>query len=273
MRLLATLLAWLVTTAALAVAVPAGWLQRNVVDADGCAALVGRAAADPALQSAMAAELAARVSALIAKSGKEVEPATVHQVAAGYTAGPAFPVQFAQAGRLVHRWLFADGSGSWTIDVAPMLTDSGFSELLTSYRVQVPESVPLTLSPAHVRPGALRPLADWGTSVSIGAASLAAVFAVLTLVAARRRGKALAGIGVSALLVGAIGYAGIEVGRHRLADALGGTAGNIREISDVVTGVAADSMHHWLLGTLAAGGVVVVTGVLTAIVGGLGARR
>jgi hypothetical protein len=45
--------------------------------------------------------------------------------------------------------------------------------------------------------------------VSIGAAALSGLFALLTLAAARSRGRALASLGVSALLVGAAGWAGI----------------------------------------------------------------
>ena len=57
MRFLATLLLWLLTTAALAVALPAVWAQVNVVDRDGYSKLAASAAKDPALQSAVAAEL------------------------------------------------------------------------------------------------------------------------------------------------------------------------------------------------------------------------
>ena len=49
------------------------------------------------------------------------------------------------------------------------------------------------------------------------------VFALLTLATARSRGKALAALGVSALLVGAAGWAGFEVGRRYIDDALNRT--------------------------------------------------
>ena len=59
-----------------------------------------------------------------------------------------------------------------------------------------------------MRPGQLRQLATWGPWVSVGATILTGVFALLTLAAAGSRGKALAALGVSALLVGAAGWAG-----------------------------------------------------------------
>ena len=61
MRFVATLLMWLVTTILLAVALPAAWAQQHLVDSDGYAALAQQAASNPALQSAMAAELSTQV--------------------------------------------------------------------------------------------------------------------------------------------------------------------------------------------------------------------
>ncbi len=57
MRFVAALLFWLLTTAALAAAIPAAWAQKNVVDESGYASLAQQAARDPRLQSAMASEL------------------------------------------------------------------------------------------------------------------------------------------------------------------------------------------------------------------------
>ncbi len=52
MRFALTVVLWLATTVALAVAIPAGWAQLNVVDEDGYAAFARKAAGDPDLQSA-----------------------------------------------------------------------------------------------------------------------------------------------------------------------------------------------------------------------------
>ena len=65
MRFVATLLLWLVTTVALAVAIPTAWAQKNVVDPNGYSALAASAAKDPRLQEAMAAELTTQVTALL----------------------------------------------------------------------------------------------------------------------------------------------------------------------------------------------------------------
>jgi hypothetical protein len=279
-RFAVTLVLWLATTVALAVAIPAAWAQKNVVDEDGYAALAQKAAGDPALQSAAAAELTTRAMALIAAHGGgkyPVDGSQVHDTATAFTASPSFPPLFAKANRAAHRWLFTDArSGdSWVVDVAPMLNDSSFLQILSSYNVKVPATltVPLTESvpsmSQSLRQGQLSRLAAWGPWVSIGAAALSGLFGLLTLVTSRRRGKALASLGVSTLLVGAAGWAGIEVGGRYIDDALNRTTGDIRRIADVMVGHAEASLHQWLDLTLVAGVALVGFGVLVAIVGSL----
>ncbi|OBH08585.1 MULTISPECIES: hypothetical protein [unclassified Mycobacterium] len=283
MRSAVTALLWLATTVALAAAIPAAWLQLNVIDEAGYARLAREAAGDPALQSAMASELATRAMALIAERGGgryPVDGARVHDVASAFTAGPGFPPLFAQANRAAHAWLFTDPppgrtGNQWVIDVAPMLDDSAFRQVLSGHDVTVPANltVPLTVSmPASLRQGRLSRLATWGPGVSIGAAALGGLFALLTLAAARRRGKALSALGVSALLVGAAGWAGIEAGRRHIDDALNRTTGDIRQIAEVMVAHAEAGLRHWLDLTLVAGVVLVGLGVLVAIAGGLGKK-
>lgn len=279
MRFAAALLFWLVTTVALAVAIPAAWAQLNIVNEDGYAAMAQTAARDPALQSAVAGELTTRAMALINAHGGghySVDSSQVHDAATAFTASPAFPPLFGRANRAAHSWLFSDPRPSgdqWMIDVAPMLKDSSFQQILSSYDVKVPETlkVPLTVSAPSmdVRQGQLHRLAVWGPWGSIGAAAVSVVCALLTLVTARRRGKALTGLGVSALLVGAAGWAGIEVGGRYVNDALNRTTGDIRRVADVMVGNAEASLHLWLNLTLLAGVALVVVGVLVAVLGSL----
>ncbi|MBW0013058.1 hypothetical protein [Mycobacterium sp.] len=286
MRIAAALLLWLATTFTLAAAVPAAWLQLNIVDEGGYAALAQKAAGDPALQSAMAAELTTRAMVLIAARGGSrypVDGAQVHDVAAAFTTGPEFPPLFAQANRAAHRWLFTDprsgqNGDQWVIDVAPMLKDSSLRQVLSSHNVTVPANltVPLTVSqtslPQSLRQGQFSRLARWGPWVAIGAAVGSGVFALLTVIAARRRGKALTSLGVSALLVGAAGWAGMEIGGRYVNNALNGTTADVRRVAEVMVDHAAASMHHWLDLTLVAGAVLVGLGVLVAILGALTRR-
>ncbi|AFC56215.1 MULTISPECIES: hypothetical protein [Mycobacterium] len=280
MRFAASVLLWLITTLALAVAIPAAWTQLHVVDADGYAALARGAAADPDLQSAMAAELTTRAMALIAEHGGgryPVDSSDVHDAASAFTAGPTFPPLFAQANRAAHGWLFGDPGGGengdqWAVDVAPMLGDDSIRPLLSRYNVTVPAklAVPLTVSmPQAMRQGRLSRLSTWGPWVSVGAAALCGVCALLTLAAARRRGKALSSLGVSALLVGAAGWAGLEVAGRYVDKALNRTTGDIRRVAEAMVGHAEAGLHQWLNVTLLAGAALVGLGVVVAMVGSL----
>ena len=278
MRLLASLLCWLLATVALTVAVPASWAQHNVVDRDGYSALAASAAKDPRVQQAMAEELTSQLVKLAASSGYDVNENLLGGAARAYTRSSAFPGQFALANELVHRWVFTDAvsqpdaTGRWAIDLSPMLSDSSFQQTLGDFGIRAPSSltIPLTENvPASVRPGQLRDAAKWGPWVSVGAAVLAGVLALLTLAAARQRGKALAALGVSGLIVGAAGWASIEVGRRYVNNALDTTTGEIRNLATAMVEHAIGSLHLWLNLTLATGGALVVLGTLASMLGGL----
>jgi len=280
-RFVATLFLWIVTTAAMAVAVPTSWAQKNIVDENGYSALATSAAKEPQLQQAMANELGTQLKKLVEGTGYDVSTDLLRSAAGTYTASPVFPGQFAQANRIAHRWMFtdsvqqADASGRWQIDLSPMLSDSSFRQTLQQFGIEAPSTleVPLTENLSDsVRPGQLRRLSTWGPWVSVGATILTAVLALLTLAAARSRGKALAALGVSALLVGGAGWAGLEVARRYINTALDRTTGDIRQVADAMVNHAEDSLHQWLNLTLAAGGVLVVFGVVAAMLGGLRRR-
>lgn len=269
MRTLTTLLCWLITTVMLAVTVPTAWVQYNLVDDDGFAALSQRAAQNPALQAVVAGELATQGVWPIRERGIPADDAQVRGVASAYTAGPEFPPRFARAMQGIHRSMFTDtGVDEWVVDLSPMLGDSVFNSAATDYV----EAEPLTLAmpvPEALRAGPLRALGDWSRWISLGAVVLTGFCALLTLVAARRRGKALTGLGVSALLVGALGWAGVEVARGYLDEAVDNTAGAVHKIIDILVTTGVDSLHDWLNWTLAGGGVLVVLGVPVAVLGGL----
>lgn len=280
MRFLAALLFWLIATVLLAAAVPATWAQHTVVSEGGYAALSATAAKDPRLQEAMASELTTQITELAADNGYNLgNTQLVRGVTAAYTANPGFPGQFALANRIAHRWMFTDSiareQGSddrWLVDIAPMLSDDSLRQTLGNLNLDVPETltVPITVpESSSLRPGELKMLSTWGPWASIGACVLTAVFALLTLATARSSGKAIAALGVSALLVGAAGWAGIEMGRRYIDDALSSTTGDIRQVADVMVSTAEASLHQWLNLTLAAGGVLAVFGILVSMLGGL----
>ncbi|MGB0875666.1 MAG: hypothetical protein ACPGVY_00700 [Mycobacterium sp.] len=280
MRFLVALMLWLLTTVALAIAVPALWAQLTIVDEDGYAALAATAAQDQRLQEAMAGELTEQVITLGADNGYLLNPELVDQVAVAYTRNSGFPGQFAQANRIAHRWMFTgavpsgNSTDQWLIDVAPMLLDPSFAATLGSLDLQVPQTmtVPITVNTPELQPGKLRWLATWGPWASGAMALVTALLAALTFLAARSRGKALIALGVSALLVGAAGWAGIEVGRRDVEGALNRTTGDIRTVAEVMVAHAEDSLHLWLNITLLGGAGLVVLGAIAAGIGGLRRR-
>ena len=249
-----------------------------MVSEDGYAALAAEAAKDPQLQEAMASELSTQITQLAADSGYALNnDELVRGVTSAYTANSGFPGQFAQANRIAHRWMFTDSvqhdqadGDRWLVDIAPMLSDDSLRQTLGNLNLNVPETltVPITVpESSSLRPGQLKMLSTWGPWASIGVGVLTGIAALLTLAAARSRGKALAALGVSALLVGAAGWAGLEVGRRYVDDALNNTTGDIRTVADVMVDTAEASLHHWLNLTLAAGGVLAVFGVLVSVLG------
>ena len=226
MRFVAAVLLWLLTTAALAVAVPAAWAQHNVVDEGGYSALATSAATDPAVQTAMAAELTAQLVRLAGQQRlrRLTRPAGRRRGRVHAQLRLPRPVRAGQPDRApvdVHRRRPA------VRRVRPLgdrpVADAGRqlvpADTLRDFGIQAPSTlvVPLTENVSDsLRPGQLRQLTRWGPWASVGAMVLTGVLALLVLAAARSRGKALASLGVSALLVGAAGWAGIEVGRRYL---------------------------------------------------------
>ncbi|AQA02033.1 hypothetical protein BVC93_05855 [Mycobacterium sp. MS1601] len=275
MRFVLATLLWLLTTVALAVALPAAWVQTNLVNESGYARFAERAASQPAMQQAMANELTTQILDL----GPGLQPQLVAGLTSTYTASSSFPQQFGEANRFAHRWMFTtsvssetDAQGRWVVDIGPMLNDSSLKQTLETYSIEVPQSLPVPLTqnaPEALRPGRLQTVGTWGPWFTIGVVGLASVLALLTLATARSRSKGLAALGVSALIVGAGGWAGLEIGRRRVDAALAETSGDIRAIADVLVDTAIDSMHHWLNLTLAVGGGLVAVGVLFAMLGGL----
>jgi hypothetical protein len=169
-----------------------------------------------------------------------------------------------------------DQGDRWLVDIAPMLKDESLRQTLGNLNLEVPDTltVPITVpETSPMRPGQLKVLSTWGPWASIGVCVLTGVFALLTMATARSRGKAIAALGVSALLVGAAGWAGLEMGRPRIDDALNRTTGNIRQVAGVMVDTAEASLHQWLNLTLAAGVGLAVIGIVVSLLGSLTRRE
>ncbi|OAT70296.1 hypothetical protein AWB85_02705 [Mycobacteroides immunogenum] len=275
MRFLFAVLLWLLTTAALAVTITAAWTQSRIVDENGYVALTAPAAADPRVQQAIAEELTTQIVSLSKKQGSRVNETQVAELTASYTSGPQFQADFASVNRMAHQWLFTnsssaqrDSQGGWQIDVAPMIK----SVVPQGLSVKAPETLKVSVTEdklAGLTPGRLVPVARFGQLAVWIAFGLTLILAGLTQLAVHSRAKGLAGLGISALLVGAAGWAGLEIGRRYLERPLSRVTGDLREVADGVVTAAVSNAHHWLSLTMAVGGLVIVIGVVSGLVGGL----
>ena len=172
MRFVAALLFWLLTTAALAVAVPAMWAQHNVVDEDGYAALARRRPPSDPLQDAMAVRADQPAGLLARQQRLRRQPRSGARCGDGLHAqsGLPRPVRDRPTGSCTAGCSptprgSPTTSGRWEIDLSPMLADSSFQQTLQDFGISAPSTleVPLTdNAPDSLRPGSAAPAGHVG---------------------------------------------------------------------------------------------------------------
>ena len=247
MRFVLTALLWLVTTVA-----AGGRSTRDVGPAQTSSTQTATPrsrnapAADPALQQAMAAELTTQLVTLAANTGYDVQTDVFgarRRRTPGVPPSPVsspWPTGSPTAGCSPTRCPAIRSAG--TLGDRPR-ADAGRQFVAgrpcrtSASRRLPPLPVPLTKNaPAsHCGPDSSGQAATWGPWVSVGGDRVGRrVRPADHWRWPRRRGKALAALGVSALLVGAAGWAGLEVGRRYVGKALVDTSGDVRQIADVV---------------------------------------
>lgn len=259
-----------------AVAVPAIWVDRNIVQEDGFAALAGPLGKDPVFQRRLAT---AAVSSL--SSGDRIPGALtdlarpiLEAAAQSLTGMPGYPDAWAETLRRSHRLTFADpatlpaeadGATSLTLDVAPLagLVAKQVSDA-TKLPLSAPDQVLIHIGQSNQRQAIERAAAyaPMGYAVAVGAG----IAFLLALVAARRRWSVVAGTGAGVLLL---------AGAWKLAsDAAGGaltgtSSGN--EVADTFKleflAASAGSFGQWILTAAVAGGVLLASGFVLRAVG------
>ncbi len=260
-----------------AVAVPAIWVDRNIVQEDGFAALAGPLGKDPVFQRRLAT---AAVSSL--SSGDRIPGALtdlarpiLEAAAQSLTGMPGYPDAWAETLRRSHRLTFADpatlpaeadGATSLTMDVAPLaaLVAKQVSDA-TKLPLSAPDQVLIHIGQSNQRQAIERAAAyaPMGYAVAVGAG----IAFLLALVAARRRWSVVAGTGAGVLVL---------AGAWKLAsDAAGGaltgtSSGN--EVADTFKleflAASAGSFGQWILTAAVAGGVLLASGLVLRAVGG-----
>lgn len=259
-----------------AAAVPAMWVDRNIVQEDGFVAFTAPLGKDPVFQQRLAA-------AAVGSLGAERIPAALsglvtpilESAARSLTSMPGYPDAWTETLRKSHRLNFADpktlpagaqGVSSVTLDLAPLvaLVTKQVAEA-TTLPLQAPDQLLITIGqPEHRqildRVSAFAPM---GYALAIGAL----IAFALAFVAARRRGTVVAGIGLGTLVLAG--------GWKLAADAVGGTvtrtsSGN--EVAEIFksefVAAASSSFGQWIMVAAVAGGVLLVVGLVLRAAGG-----
>lgn len=260
-----------------AVAVPAVWVDRNIVREDGFVALAAPLGQDPVFQRRLAAAAVGslgvedRIPAALAQLAQPI----LDNAAQSLTGLPGYPDAWAETLRRSHRLTFADpstlpaeadGATALTLDVAP-LVGLVAKEVAAATRLPLtaPEQVLIHLGQSSQRQAVERvaAYAPMGYAVAAGAG----IAFLLALVAARRRWSVLVGTGAGALVLAGAWKLASDAGAGALA---GTSSGNemadifIRDFASTSTG----SFGQWILAVAVAGGVLLVLGLLLRVVGG-----
>jgi hypothetical protein len=275
LRTFVSALAVLIGLVMAAVAVPAMWVDRNIVQEDGFVALTGPLGKDPAFQQRLA-------SAAVGSLGADRLPGPLaglagpilDSAATSLSSLPGYPLAWTETLRRSHRLSFADpntlpsggdGVSVLTLDVAPLvgLVAKQVADA-TSLPLEGPDQVLINIGQSNQKQllEQVSAFAPMGYAVGVGAL----IAFALAFVAARRRGTVLVGMGVGALVL---------AGGWKLAtDAAGGAVAATRNGNEVAelfklefVAAASDSYGQWVLAEAAAGGILLLLGLVLAFVG------
>jgi hypothetical protein len=267
---LATLLAILLA----AVAVPAIWLDRNIVQEQGFVELAAPLGTDSEFQQGLAAAAVGTIDTSAVPGFLEdlVRPA-LEDAAASMTGLPAYPAAWEETLRRSHRLSFAaraaeDGgtasASSLTLDVAPLLS-LGAEEISRTARLPLdpPDQTLINVGQPELK--------EWTERLSTYApagyllAGGAVVALLLALVAARRRWTVLVGAGLGALVLAAVWAIGSQLASAAvLARDSGSEVANM--FRDGFVPAATADYAGWILVAAITGGVFVMVGAVAGFI-------
>ncbi|MCU1517466.1 MAG: hypothetical protein JWQ75_2187 [Pseudarthrobacter sp.] len=255
-----------------ALAVPAIWVDRNVVQEDGFVALAAPAGQDAEFQQRLAEAAVGTIDtgAIPAPLAGLVEP-VLEAAASTLTGLPGYPAAWEETLRRSHRLSFADASSlpaeasssSLTLDVAPLVA-LATKELsrATGLPLDAPEQTLINVGQSDQRQliervSAYAPL---GYTLAIGAG----IALALALIAARRRWTVVFSAGLGALALAGLWALGAQLAKDM---AQGAATGNevADMFSDEFVAAASTSFQSWTTGAAIAGGVLVAVGVVIRI--------
>ncbi|CAI3801642.1 hypothetical protein [Pseudarthrobacter sp. MM222] len=278
MRTFVSAVAVLIGLAMAAVAVPAMWVDRNIVQEDGFVALTAPLGKDPAFQQRLAAAAVNNFSPdQIPESVVDLIRPVLEDAAQSLTGLPGYPEAWTETLRKSHRLSFAapdslpaemQGTSSLTLDVAPLvgLVAKRVAEA-TSLPLESPEQVLITIGQPSQRQivEQVSAYAPMGYAVAVGSA----IAFLLALVAARRRWTVLAGAGIGAVILSALWVLAAEaVGRAVEEASSGNEVAEIFKREFVAASTA--GFGQWTLAAAVAGAVLLALGIVLRVAGGRG---
>ena len=257
-----------------AVAVPAIWLDRSIVQEQGFVELAAPLGRNSEFQQGLAAAAIGTIdtSAVPGFLSDLVRP-VLEDAAASLTGLPGYPAAWEETLRKSHRLSFA-GTGanspeaasasSLTLDVAPLVA-LGSEEISRATRLPLdpPEQTLINVGqPEHKEwTERLRAYAPAGYLLAGGSA----VALLLAFVAARRRWTVLVTAGVGALLLAALWTLGAQAGSSAvLATDSGSEVANMFR-NEFVAAASAD-FQTWTWAAAITGGVLVLVGIVAGLI-------
>jgi hypothetical protein len=278
LRTFVSAVAVLIGLAMAAVAVPAMWVDQNIVQEDGFVALTAPLGKDPAFQQRLATAAVNNFSPdQIPEAVVELIRPVLEDAAQSLTGLPGYPEAWTETLRKSHRLSFAppdslpagmQGTSSLTLDVAPLvgLVAKRVAEA-TSLPLESPEQVLITIGQPSQRQivEQVSAYAPIGYAVAVGSA----IAFVLALVAARRRWTVLAGAGIGAVILSALWVLAAEaVGRAVEGASSGNEVAEIFKREFVAASTA--GFGRWTLAAAVAGAVMLALGIVLRVAGGRG---
>lgn len=278
MRTFVSAVAVLIGLAMAAVAVPAMWVDRNIVQEEGFVALTAPLGKDPVFQKRLAT---AAVNGMSFGGQQLPDPVAavvkpiLADAAKSLVSMPGYSDAWAETLRRSHRLSFADprtlppevdGTTSLTLDVAPLvgLVVKRVSEA-SPVPLKAPEQVRINIGQSDQRQliERISAYAPMGSAVAVGSA----IAFILAFVAARRKWTVLAGTGLGGLVLAGVWKFGSDTAGSMLQGA--GTGSDVAEIfKREFVAAATASFGQWIVAALLAGGALLAAGIVLRVVRG-----
>lgn len=257
-----------------AVAVPAIWLDRNIVQEDGFVELAAPLGTDSDFQQNLAVAAVGTIdtSAVPGFLSDLVQP-VLEDAAASLTGLPEYPQAWEESLRKSHRLSFAESgtetgeagsASSLTLDVAPLVAlGAGEISRATGLPLDPPGETLINVGQPEQKEWTERLSTYAPAGYLLAAGSLIAL--LLALVAARRRWTVLAGAGVGALLLAVLWALGSQSASAAVSETDTGSEVANMFRNEFVAASASD-FQAWILASAGAGAVLLVLGIVAGLV-------